>query len=345
MTTNNKSKRKPQWFSTAVALATNNSPTIDCDPFPSKVRNAIESHIRKATENRDAALTSIREQMDPVEFDEVLSSFRSNPMSKEGEFEFDIQLHPLRDSLLKAFQLENNYDLTLMHQDTFAKNNAFHSLTTHPGNRIQFQEVFDTFVRAVCAPHLVNLMKDNKSTNSPNLTESLSSLNLPCTEIYYQAFPCIRVVQPNDFSIGPHADVMYGHHPCSINYYLPLTHIGGTSALFLESAPNEEDWHPIVGNYGTCVKHFAGGSNLHFTVENQTGRTRVSLDFRLIPGHLFDTVDCNDSQFVKKHGYYSKCKLTTDGTWERVGGLLEPDGRVGFPWTVKDWSKLLKKVE
>ena len=35
----------------------------------------------------------------------------------------------------------------------------------------------------------------------------------------------------------------------SINFYVPLTPIGGTSALYLESAPGKEDWHDIKGGY------------------------------------------------------------------------------------------------
>jgi hypothetical protein len=29
--------------------------------------------------------------------------------------------------------------------------------------------------------------------------------------------------------------------------------------------------------------------------------------------------------------------------WERVGALLEPDSRIGFPWSVRDWGKYLRK--
>ncbi|EED91199.1 predicted protein, partial [Thalassiosira pseudonana CCMP1335] len=99
----------------------------------------------------------------------------------------------------------------------------------------------------------------------------------------YQAFPCVRVVRPGEFSIGPHADSAYGHHPCSINFYLPLTQIGGSASLFLESHPGSEDWHPIEGSYG-IVKHFAGAICAHWTPENHGDFTRVSLDFRIIPG-------------------------------------------------------------
>ena len=48
--------------------------------------------------------------------------------------------------------------------------------------------------------------------------------------VYYQAFPCVRVVTPGAFSIGPHCDASYGHHPCSVNFYVPLTDIVGRLA-------------------------------------------------------------------------------------------------------------------
>jgi hypothetical protein len=116
-----------------------------------------------------------------------------------------------------------------------------------------------------------------------------------CDEIYYQAFPCIRIVQPGEFSIGPHADVAYGHHPCSVNYYVPLTQIGSASSLFLESRPGSEDWHTIVGDYGKIIKHFAGAICLHWTTEYMTNLTPVSLDFRLIVGPMFYALTCGGS--------------------------------------------------
>ena len=74
--------------------------------------------------------------------------------------------------------------------------------------------------------------------------------DLSAAVVYYQCYPCIRIIQPNEFSIGPHSDVAYGHHPCSINFYIPLTYIGGTSALYLESRQGSEDWHPVLGTEG-----------------------------------------------------------------------------------------------
>lgn len=89
---------------------------------------------------------------------------------------------------------------------------------------------------------------------------------------------------------------MYGHCPTSINLYIPLTRIGGSNALFLESQSGREDWHPIQGDYGS-IKMFAGGINAHWTTENKTKETRVSLDTRIILGsEMFTNLTCGGLQ-------------------------------------------------
>jgi hypothetical protein len=104
------------------------------------------------------------------------------------------------------------------------------------------------------------------------------------------------------------------------------------------------------------VKHFAGAICAHWTTENKTDLTRVSMDFRLIAGPLFDALACGGSEqggqldvYRNKPGYYSCCRKVeeADGSvsWKREGPLLPPDARIGFPWTVKDWDKFWKKNE
>ena len=113
---------------------------------------------------------------------------------------------------------------------------------------------------------------------------------------------------------------------------------GGTSALFLESVPGLEDWHEIAGGYGgfpaasagatpagaalaggaavPANKHFCGGCCAHWTTENTTGRARVSLDFRLVPGPLFRRVSVEGGRaeggqldvYRQRPGYYSRAR-------------------------------------
>lgn len=128
------------------------------------------------------------------------------------------------------------------------------------------------------------------------------------------------------------------------------------------------------------IKHFAGATCLHWTTDNMTDYTRVSLDFRVIVGSMFHELKDGSSQpggqidvYRKTSGYYSRCTKQTNesqdrlnntgsssssgsinddttediadmsSVWKRDGPLLRPDARVGFPWTVKDWDKFFRK--
>lgn len=184
-----------------------------------------------------------------------------------------------------------------------------------------FQETFDDFVRDVCCPQF----------------EKVSGKDVEC--IYYQSFPCVRVVEVDDFSIGPHSDVVYGHHPCSVNFYVPLTDIFGTNELYMESERGRKDFRGIFegggGRYGV-VKHFAGALCVHWTTENKTEATRVSLDVRLVDGADFEGMKCKNV-YVKDGGFYHVAKkVSGEGGWVRQEEELHcPDARSGFPWTKK----------
>ncbi|KAJ1462145.1 hypothetical protein M885DRAFT_409777, partial [Pelagophyceae sp. CCMP2097] len=99
----------------------------------------------------------------------------------------------------------------------------------------------------------------------------------------YQRFPCVRVQLPGELTIGPHVDAAYGHAAATMNISALLTKARGTNALVYESAPGVEDWRPFEGRPGNALC-FEGGSAAHFTTENTTLDTRVSLDVRLVSG-------------------------------------------------------------
>jgi hypothetical protein len=120
-------------------------------------------------------------------------------------------------------------------------------------------------------------------------------------------------------------------------------------------------------------KHFAGAICMHWTTNNTTEQTRVSLDFRLIDGRYYspqvamtatttESNNPNGSNHRPSHqhtppiltdSYYSVCEKvivnhnngldsTPTTTWKkRDGPRLRPDARMGFPWTVKSWDKIL----
>ena len=80
----------------------------------------------------------------------------------------------------------------------------------------------------------------------------------------------------------PHCDSEYGHQHGELNFWLPLTRASGSNSLYAESAPGLADFASFELEYGECQR-FWGARCLHFTKANETSRTRVSFDFRVVP--------------------------------------------------------------
>ena len=320
-------------FGTVLAAATSNSYRIPYDPFPFPLRNIIEPHIQKARTKQNLAIEQVCEDSNLTKKDVLEMVLHSSPLATEGIFHVDTQRYPLRETLLQCGGFPSNFDLTQLHDQYDNKDDLLYALTC---NFSVFQCIYDEFVRHVCIPRMVDHNNKIVTSSNPDASKELC--------YYYQAFPCIRIVQPNEFSIGPHSDITYGHHIGCINIYVPLTCIDGTAALFLESRYGSEDWHPIVGNYG-MVKHFPGATCLHWTTNNTSSYTRVSLDFRLISGTIYDTFTNSGSGF--RDGFYNCCQFRQEtGTWERLNAeMISPDKRTGFPWTVKDWDAYRRKKQ
>ena len=101
---------------------------------------------------------------------------------------------------------------------------------------------------------------------------------------HYQRPPTLRIAMPSlAATIGKHRDADYpGHHAAEINFWCPLTPVSDSSALWLESSPDADDFAPRNMKVGECLR-FNGQLCRHHTAPNQTGATRVSFDLRVVP--------------------------------------------------------------
>ena len=157
------------------------------------------------------------------------------------------------------------------------------------------------------------------------------------TKLLYASFPCVRIQQPCDFhTIRAHVDTMYLHPHGSLNAWLPLTTTRGANTLHVESTPGREDFAPVELSYGELAI-FDGARCSHFTVANTSDRTRVSLDFRVVPACAYDPcavisrVKGTGSQCYNVGGYYSVAEKIGQSWRKTVAGT--PSVRHGFPHT------------
>jgi hypothetical protein len=89
-----------------------------------------------------------------------------------------------------------------------------------------------------------------------------------------------------------HCDGDYGHQPAELNFWLPFCDVGGNNSLYCETAVGRADFAPFRCRLGQVVQ-FWGNRLQHFTVDNDTERTRVSLDFRVVRGCDYDANYCS----------------------------------------------------
>ncbi len=105
----------------------------------------------------------------------------------------------------------------------------------------------------------------------------------------FQYQPSFRVHLPEDKAVHKwHSDGDEDHnHPTGeINFILPVTECHGTAAVWAESEPDRGDFAPMELDYGQFVR-FDGNRCRHGNQENMTDRTRISLDFRVLPLRLY----------------------------------------------------------
>lgn len=127
--------------------------------------------------------------------------------------------------------------------------------------------------------------------------------------IYYQCPPTLRVHMPGRCAtIGVHRDADFdGHEPSEVNFWIPLTEVFDTNTLWCESDPDSGDFSPFEMSPGQGMR-FNGYNCRHFTKPNSTDFTRVSFDFRVIPGNLA----VRPKEFMGKIGDYPTEEMTCE---------------------------------
>ncbi len=106
----------------------------------------------------------------------------------------------------------------------------------------------------------------------------------------YQKFPSFRVHIPKDQAVHKwhyDSDDDHKHPDWEINFQVAITEMFGSNAMWLESVPNLGDFAPVEMEVGEfCI--FDGNKCCHGNKQNLTEKTRVSMDFRILPYSKYD---------------------------------------------------------
>jgi hypothetical protein len=103
----------------------------------------------------------------------------------------------------------------------------------------------------------------------------------------YQAVPSFRVHLPGNVATGNfHRDSDFNHPKEELNFLVPLTPMADTASVWIETEPGAGDCAAVTMAVGQYLR-FHGAVLLHGSKPNETGRSRVSFDFRILPKHAY----------------------------------------------------------
>jgi len=183
------------------------------------------------------------------------------------KYKYDTQSYNFADGLRNIFdiyhldRINENRDVLKREED---QSTRYHKLYYGWARTEKFTKMYESLIQHIIKKHVYN----NES-------------------IVYQAIPTFRIAFPNNIAVGEwHKDKWYRNGEWAskvkeMNFFLPITDAFDTNTIWAETEEDKEDFIPMNCNYGEIIQW--DGCNLtHGNKINETGRTRISIDFRVI---------------------------------------------------------------
>ena len=177
-------------------------------------------------------------------------------------------------------------NLTLGNDTKTAFHKKFYARIDADGGWPEFTNLYQAFVREVIFP----MFEDD--------------------ELLYQTYPGIRFCRPGAKAVYrwlSDGDAHHRHPLGEINIFLPITKCFGNNSIWIESLPGLGDFTPMNLEYGEFVMGYLNQCR-HGNMDNDTNITRVSFDFRVMPGFAYDPesnlASCTTKQKFAVGGYY-----------------------------------------
>jgi len=142
----------------------------------------------------------------------------------------------------------------------------------------------------------------------------LPIFNCEDNEFVVQKEPSFRVCPPKNTAlgfrpnmgdpedkIGIHCDGDYGHPENEINFMLTFGNQYGNNSCYVETSPYSNNFVALEMKYGEFIA-FYGNRCRHFNRINDTGISRVSIDFRVMPLSKYDS-NCEKESLHSKRKF------------------------------------------
>ncbi len=129
-------------------------------------------------------------------------------------------------------------------------------------------------------------------------------------DFLYQKIPTFRVQLPGNVAVGEfHKDSKYGHQDGAINLYIPFTELNVYNTILVETEDGSDEYTPLLCEYGEFFE-WDGINRNHGNLPNESNVTRISIDARIIPGHVMEIMEpaksINMNTPLVEGGYYKR---------------------------------------
>lgn len=181
------------------------------------------------------------------------------------KFNYDVNEYPFQMNLCQLFSVNNlnsiNEDIQVFKREN-DQNTKYHKIYYEWTRTKKFKKIYTSFIKN-------NILPIYKKS------------------IVYQSIPTFRIAYQNNIAVGEfhkdknYRDVSWAERVHEDNFFLPFTDAFDTNTIWVESSEDKGDYLPMECKYGEFIKW--DGSNLtHGNKINKTGKTRVSVDFRVM---------------------------------------------------------------
>jgi hypothetical protein len=185
------------------------------------------------------------------------------------KYKYDTQRYSFADGLRSIFdvyhldRINENRDVLKREEDQSTK---YHKLYYEWTKTEEFIGLYTIFIKHIVKYYMYDSLEE---------------------PIVYQAIPNFRIAFPNNVAVGEwHKDKWYRNGEWAskvkeMNFFLPITDAFDTNTIWVETDVDRGDYQPMNCKYGEVIE-WDGCNLMHGNKINETGKTRISLDFRVI---------------------------------------------------------------